>query len=129
MTNNTLILQICRHTIAFVWLYQGLVPKLLGPHQDEMAMNRSVGIDEATATFVAYTGGGLEMILGVLVFLYYKSAWPFLMTAMAMIGLLAFTAIYTPLFMVAAFNPTTINVSLVALSAIALVCLRQPHVH
>jgi hypothetical protein len=31
-------LQIARFTSAGVWTYQGLVPKLLGPHADEVAM-------------------------------------------------------------------------------------------
>jgi hypothetical protein len=125
MSNNIKVLQICRFTIAFIWLYQGLVPKLLGPHHDELAMNMTLGMSEVSATSVAYIGGSLEILLGVLVLIFYKNAWIFLVTAVAMLGLFVFTAIYAPLFIVAAFNSTTINLSVVALSAIALICLNE----
>jgi uncharacterized membrane protein YkgB len=125
MSNNIKVLQLCRFTIAFVWLYQGLVPKLLEPHHDELAMNMTLGISEATAVSVAYIGGSLEILLGVLVLIFYKNAWIFLVTAIAMLGLFIFTVIYAPWFVIAAFNSTTINLSTVALSAIALVCLSE----
>jgi hypothetical protein len=125
MSNNLKILQICRFTIAFVWLYQGLVPKLLDPHHDELAMNMTLGISEATAVSVAYVGGCLEILLGVLVLIFYKNAGVFLVTAFAMLVLFVFTIIYAPLFVIAAFNSTTINLSVVALSAIALICLSE----
>ncbi len=125
MTNNTLVLQICRFSIAFVWLYQGLVPKLLGPHQDELFMNRAAGMSEATATLIPYAGGELEMLLGVLILVFYKDRWPFLVTIIAMLVLFVLSAIYAPMFIISAFNSTTINLSIVALSAIALVCQRR----
>jgi uncharacterized membrane protein YphA (DoxX/SURF4 family) len=125
MPSNIKVLQICRFTIAFVWLYQGLVPKLLGPHPDELAMNMTLGMNEASATLVAYAGGSLEILLGILVVIFYKKTWVFLLTAIAMLGLFVFTIMYAPLFVIAAFNSTTINLSIVALSAIALVCLDE----
>jgi hypothetical protein len=42
-------LQVCRFSIAFIWLYQGIVPKLLGPHADELRMNMALGLNEAQA--------------------------------------------------------------------------------
>lgn len=125
MSNNLMVLQICRFTIAFIWLYQGLVPKLLQPHHDELAMNMSLGMSEASAILVAYVGGSLEILLGILVLVFYKQVWSFLVTIIAMLGLFIFTAIYAPVFMIAAFNSTTINLSMTALSAIALICLNH----
>jgi uncharacterized membrane protein len=125
MSNNAAVLQICRFTIAFVWMYQGIVPKLLQPHHDELAMNMSLGMNEASAILGAYVGGGLEILLGILVLVFYKQVWPFLVTIIAMLGLFIFTAIYAPLFMIAAFNSTTINLTVIALSVIALMCLNH----
>ncbi|MBT9099618.1 DoxX-like family protein [Methylovulum psychrotolerans] len=125
MINNSLILHICRHSIALVWLYQGLIPKLLGPHHDEIAMGRALGISAEAATALAYIGGGLEMLLGVLVMVFYQRAWPFLLTILAMVSLWVFTALYAPWFMQAAFNPTTANLAVAALAMIALVCLKH----
>jgi hypothetical protein len=34
----------CNANVAGIWLYQGLVPKLLGPHPDEVSMAEAFGI-------------------------------------------------------------------------------------
>jgi hypothetical protein len=36
-------LSLCRFALAFIWIYQGIVPKWLGPHDDELAMNQVLG--------------------------------------------------------------------------------------
>jgi len=125
MAANTLVLQICRFSVAFVWFYQGLVPKLLGPHRDELVMNRSLGMAEASVVNLAYVGGSLEILLGIAVLMFYQQHWPFLVTITVMLGLWLCVAVYSPSFLLAAFNPTTINMTVVALSVIALVCLLQ----
>lgn len=121
MAANNVVLQICRFSVAFVWFYQGLVPKLLGPHRDELVMNKSLGMTEASALDLAYVGGSLEILLGIAVLVFYQQRWPFWVTIAAMLGLWLGVAVYSPLFLLAAFNPTTINLTVVALSAIALV--------
>jgi hypothetical protein len=35
---------LCNATVAGIWLYQRLVPKLLWPHPDEVAMSQAFGI-------------------------------------------------------------------------------------
>ncbi|PPD43238.1 MAG: hypothetical protein CTY16_13765 [Methylobacter sp.] len=125
MAANTLVLQICRFSVAFVWFYQGLVPKILGPHRDELLMNGSLGMAEASAVNLAYVGGSLEILLGIGVLVFYQQRWPFLVTIAAMLGLWLCVAVYSPLFLLAAFNPTTVNLTVVALSVIALLA-RKP---
>lgn len=111
---------ICRAAIAFVWIYQGLVPKLLGPHEDEMAMNLALGISPLHATYVAYAAGVAEIALGVAILMLRRSRWPLWLTIIAMPALLAYAAWADVGLLVAAFNPTTINVSVAALAAVAL---------
>jgi uncharacterized membrane protein len=125
MTANERILQLCRTLIAFVWFYQGLMPKLLGPHRDELMMNTALGLDTAGAIKLAYVGGSMEIGLAVLVWVFYRQTWPYWLTLAAMLGLLVFTVIFTPALLLAAFNPTTINLTVVALSVIALICLKE----
>ena len=69
-------LQVCRFSIAFIWLYQGIVPKLLGPHADELRMNMALGLNEAQAHLLSYVGGGMEVVLGLLVLVFYRQRWP-----------------------------------------------------
>jgi hypothetical protein len=120
MRTDAAILQICRFALAFVWLYQGLVPKLLGPHPDELAMGMALGFDPEAATRASYLAGVGEMLMGGLVLVFYRHAWPFVITVLAMIGLFVYTLLQTPQFLVSAFNSVTVNVAVGAIAVIAL---------
>ncbi len=113
--------RICRATIAFVWLYQGIVPKLLGPHVDEMNMALSIGVSPATATNLSYLGGAAELVMAGCVLWFARKTWPLWLTIALMAGLLAFVLIFTPYLLKGAFNPVTTNLCVVAL---CVVCLR-----
>jgi hypothetical protein len=117
-------LQVCRYVIAFIWVYQGIVPKLLGPHVDELRMNMALGLTEAQAHILSYVGGGLEIGLGLLVLVFYRSRWPYIATIAALLGLFVFTLVFVPDFTVSAFNSTTVNLAVCALAVIALAELR-----
>lgn len=121
MWNNSPALSLCRFSIAFIWIYQGLVPKWLGPHADELAMNMALGFDHSQAVAFAYIGGAIEVLLGVLVLIFHLQRWPYIVTCSSMLGLYLFTVVMTPQFLVAAFNSTTINLSVGTLSVIALI--------
>ena len=117
-------LQVCRFSIAFIWLYQGIVPKLLGPHADELRMNMALGLNEAQAHLLSYVGGGMEVVLGLMVWVFYRQRWPYVITIAALFGLFAFTLFVVPAFTVSAFNSTTVNLAVCSLAVIALAELR-----
>jgi hypothetical protein len=120
MPNNSFTLQTCRLVLAFIWIYQGLVPKWLGPHPDELAMNMALGLSLAQAEVLSYAGGGMEVALGLLVLVFYRQRWPYLATVAGMLLLYVFTLVYAPQFLISAFNATTINLAMTALALIAL---------
>lgn len=111
---------ICRGTIAFIWLYHGLVPKLLYLHEDELAISMAAGFSAAGAVQLATIGGALEIAMSVVVLLFWRQRWPLLLTVAAMIGLLVFIILVQPMLLVAAFNPVTTNVAVAALSIVSL---------
>ncbi len=118
-------LQVCRFSLGFIWLYQGIVPKLLGPHADELRMNMALGLSDAQAHLLSYVGGAMEVVLGLLVVVFYRQRWPYTVTIAALLGLFAFTLFVVPAFTVSAFNSTTINLAMCALAVIALSELRM----
>ena len=120
MTNPALSALICRVAIAFVWLYHGLVPKLLGPHPDELAMNLALGISVEAATRVSYVAGGFELLLGLAILALPRQRWPLQLTIVLMLALLAYAAWAVPRLLVGAFNPVTINLCVAALAWLAL---------
>lgn len=125
MNPNMLTLSLCRFSLAFIWIYQGLVPKWFGPHEDELAMNMSLGFDAAQAVWVSYVGGTLEVLLGLAILVFHRNRWPYWASAVAISLLFVFTLIYIPQLLLAAFNPTTVNLAMAALSIIGLVELHR----
>lgn len=114
-------LQLCRFSLAFIWIYQGIVPKWLGPHEDELAMNQVLGASHKQAMWIAYGGGALEVLLGLAILVWWRRHWPYQLSA-AGIGVLSlFIFLLAPQYLLAAFNAATVNVAILALSVIALV--------
>ena len=110
--------------MAGIWLYQGLVPKLLGPHPDEVAMSAAFGIPVGPQSAVSYAAGAGEVLLGLCILFFARRAWPQLVSAVVTAGLLVFVAVYVPRFLVGAFNPVVMNVASMVLSAVAVAALR-----
>ena len=111
---------LCRLAVAFVWIYHGLVPKLLGPHEDELAMNMALGLSVEQAHTLAYVAGAGEVAFGVLILILWKRRWPLLFSAAAMLGLLMFALMFAPALAVGAFNPVTTNLCVFVLSVVSL---------
>jgi hypothetical protein len=120
MHNRTLALRICRGTVAFVWLYHGLFPKLLGPDATELAMDMAMGVGPEAARTIAYTAGGVEILIGLSVLLFWRQRWPLWLTLVLMPGLLGFVALVMPGLLTAAFNPVTVNACVMALAWLSL---------
>lgn len=111
---------ICRASVAFAWLYHGIVPKLLGPHADELAMVMALGLSHEHAVRVATAGGIAEVLFGLTVIVLWRHRWPLVVTAISMLGLLAYAAVFVPSLLAGAFNPVTTNLSVLALAIVAL---------
>jgi uncharacterized membrane protein len=107
--------------LAFVWFYHGLVPKLLGPHPDELAINAKLGVSGDTARLIAQTSGLAELLLAGAMLLFWRQAWPLVLSCGLMLALLGFTAIVAPSYLAAAFNPVSTNISAMALAVVALI--------
>ena len=132
---RTLIHLVARASLAFVWLYQGVVPKLLHQHADELAMVQQAGISETMAPLVVTIVGWCEVIFG-LVMVVLPQRWHFLVTIILMIGATISVVINSPHYLAAAFNPISLNVLMMAVAAIGLFvsrdlpsarrCLRKP---
>ena len=109
-------LSLCRFSLAFIWIYQGVVPKWLGPHEDEIAMNLALGLNESQAVTLSHVGGLLEVLLGLMLLLAGRRAWPYLVSAGLIVVLTVFVVVLAPAFLVSAFNAVTVNVAVLALS-------------
>ena len=119
------VLQIARLASSATWIYQGLVPKLLGPHADEVAMIASLGVGEGRIRAVAAGAGLMEVALGLCILVFYRRVWPHVVSVVALIGLLGFVVVCVPGYLGAAFNPVASNVPLAAISLVAILSLQD----
>ncbi len=115
---NGAIYTLSRGAVAAAWIYQGLVPKLLGPHADEISLLLAAGIDQPH--FAASVFGILEVAFGVLTIVLWKQSWPLILTILTMVVALAQVAITAPAYLAAAFNPVTLNLLMVVCACCAL---------
>ena len=112
---STLIYNFARLTIVFVWIWHGLVPKLLFHTTDELLMLHAAGLRSA---FLPWIGGG-EVLIGLVGLVFWRWRPYLLLTAAAMIAALAGVAARSPAYLTAAFNPVTLNLPVFALALVA----------
>ncbi len=101
-----------RLTIAFVWVWHGLVPKLLFRNLDERIMLAQAGL---SGSWMLWIGTG-EIVFGLVVLLLWRRRSVFVVNAALMLVALAAVAVRSPAYLQAAFNPVTLNLGMVALS-------------
>lgn len=127
---------VARLAVALVFIYEGLVPKLLYHHATELALLLASGIPAVDAPGVLTAVGIAEIVLGVLVLVRWTWRWPLIVTIALMIAALIDVSLTAPAALTSAFNPITLNAATAALAAIALMsgndvpsasrCLRTP---
>ncbi len=59
--NMRIIHGLARYTTALVWIYQGLIPKLINFHSDELRITQAHGILADHAQTVVFIAGILEI--------------------------------------------------------------------
>lgn len=114
-TSQSPALLVSRIALAFVWIYQGVVPKLVCQSPIELELLAHLG--PAFGFLCSIMGYG-EILFGVLLFLT-PWRWPFLLNIAAMLGLLGFVSVTEPGLLIQPFNPVTLNAALIALSITA----------
>ncbi|MGE7837709.1 DoxX-like family protein [Viridibacillus arvi] len=103
----------------FVWLYQGLIPKLVAKHPEEVAMLSSLTAIEGTAAIKAVRIIGILEILFALVWLLYRNKMRLFALQIIVFPMLTISALLAdPAIATHPFNPVTFNMSLWVISII-----------
>lgn len=111
---------IARLVVSFVWLYHGLVPKLLFLHPDELLPLLGAGFSHQKAGAAVMFAGWAEIALGLAILCAWRSRWPLWITFVLMPLAAVGVALTAPALLVAAFNPVTLNLTVFAIALIAL---------
>ncbi len=116
---------IARLSLAFVFFWHGLVPKLIVRHPLEAEFLTLTGISEPTAWRLVTAAGVGEMLWAVALLVFFSARWPALLSAMALLGLMIGAGAVKPDVLLAPFNPISFTLVLVALCAIDAVTLKD----
>lgn len=106
--------------LAGIWLYQGLVPKLIRVDADEVAVWRgALGLSESAARWATRGAGVVELGLAALTVARRDARWPFALAAAAMPALAVGAAVGDRRAVTRAFNPVSLNLGCAALAVVA----------
>ncbi len=105
---------LCRVSLAGVWIWHGLVPKLLFRDADEQIMLAQAGVAARWLPWV----GVAEIMFGLLVLGIWRWRGIFLLQIVLMLGALGAVAIQSPAYLSHAFNPVTLNLLVVMVAAV-----------
>ncbi len=114
------LVQTARFVLGFAWIYHGLFPKLLHIAPLEMQMSGSIGFSETHTLLFIRAAGVAEILAGLLLIYFYRSATLILLNIAALLALLGFVVLMTPQLLIEAFNPVTTNIALVFVSLVLL---------
>ncbi len=125
-----------RLTLAFLWIYQGIVPKLLFRNTGELAILQHAHFLHGFEGTVLNLAGVAELTFGLSLTLLWRSRGLLKLNIALLIFLAAGALFSQPSIFVAPFNPVTLSVAMAALSIIGLwadhdlpsasCCLRKP---
>ena len=116
---------VARIALAVVWIYQGLVPKLLFPNLGEITITLSTGVGDESAPLVVLLMGIGEVLLGLALLGFWRARWLLAFQAALPVLLPLGFIIWNPSIFVAPFNPTVIAICMVALGAVGLIAARD----
>jgi hypothetical protein len=121
----SLIHMIARLAVAFVWIYQGLIPKLVAQHVHEIEMLSNAGVSDGMAPALLTVIGCAEFVLGLATLLCLRSRWPFVATLVLMVPATILVATHSPLYLRAAFNPISLNLLMAAMALVGWLATRN----
>jgi len=127
---------LARVTLAVLWIYQGIVPKLLFRDTGELAIRQHSRIFSGFEGAVLNIAGVAEILFGLALLLFWRSRALLKGNIAAMFALAAGALFSQPGLFTAPFNPATLNLAMAALSLAGLWaghdlpsarnCLRKP---
>jgi hypothetical protein len=110
---------VARIALSFIFVYQGIVPKLLASHASELEMLANGGVSPAHARYALIAIGVAEVALGMILLLAWHRRWPLTVVLVLMAATLVGVAATSPGVFTSAFNPVVLNVAVAALAVVA----------
>jgi hypothetical protein len=118
--NAQLTILLASITLGLVWIYQGLIPKILFPDTGEVEIIRQSGLFAGYEKNLLVVIGMAEIAFGILLIVWQKK-WLHIVNIIALLLLLTGAMVSNVAVLTYPFNPVSLNVSLAALSCLSLI--------
>ena len=113
--NNSQLSKFINLSLAFLWGYQGLIPKILFINPDEIAIWQTFGLSYAQAQLAGQGSGVLECVFALFL-LFNSSKYLHYLSIFSLVFLFALVAFLIPDSLIRAFNPVVMNLAMISLS-------------
>jgi DoxX-like protein len=113
-----LVHTVSRVALAAIFVYQGLVPKLLARNVDELVLLNAAGVPDSFTRSVVSGLGILELTFAFLLLARWRERWPGVVAGIAVVIATAVVGLYSRRFFLAAFNPLSLNLAVASLAAV-----------
>ena len=117
--DRSLVHWIGRATLSVIWLYHGIVPKLLAP-AGEIELATRAGVPGSLAPTLVVASAAIEIALGLGIVIVRDSRPLLVLSTVLAVGLALVTSARMPELLVAPFQPITRGGAMVGLASIAL---------
>ncbi|MCU4423865.1 MULTISPECIES: DoxX-like family protein [Acinetobacter] len=121
---NINIFKFINLVLAFLWFYQGLVPKFLFLNSDEIFVWQWLGLSLENAKLAGHASGIAEIIFG-LCFLFTAHKYIHYLSILGLLGLLLLIGFLIPSTLILPYNPIVMNLSMISLSIVYLILLSE----
>jgi hypothetical protein len=121
---QSLIHGFARISLAAIFAYHGLVPKLLGPHADEVTMMHDAGVALQDTGGALAALGVLELLFSASLLTFWRHRWPPAFCFGLMLLATLAVAVNSPRYFAGAFNPFTLNLAIGCIAVIDLIALK-----
>jgi hypothetical protein len=112
--------RISRYSLIFIWLWHGIVPKLIFQSESELELMRWSDFAAEHAVLITNLAGVAEIIFAAIMFICWRHKWPMFISIAMMVGMLVGTMMIKPTLATQAFNPVSLNIAVIGLSLINL---------
>ncbi|WP_267570501.1 DoxX-like family protein [Acinetobacter pittii] len=118
--DNAKALKFISFMLAFLWFYQGLVPKLIFINSDEIFVWQTIGLSFEYTKLAGRASGIAEIIFGLL-FLFYTHKYIHYLSILGLFGLLFLIGFLKPSTLISPYNPANSNMRCDSLKSLMII--------
>ena len=117
-------LRLIQITLAGLWIYQGLIPKILFQSTAEITIWQSMGFELHLAKMCVAISGLIEIMFGCTFLIWQRAVFLHQLNIVGLSGLLLLIMLTNPIQLSTAFNPVVMNTAMITLSMLAIQLLK-----